>query len=234
MTAPPCALVLDFGGVVTRTLFETHPQTEAALGLPSGTLTWRGPFDPDGDPAWRAMQAGDITERDYWLGRAREVGALLGERWSDMATLVRRARGADPRETIRPEAAAAIERARAAGVRLAILSNELDLFYGAEFRTRLPLLEAFDAICDATYTGILKPDPRAYADCLERLRVVPGRAVFVDDQPRNVEGALRIGMRAVHLDVRDAADGFARALALLPVDGLRPARRGPGPDASRS
>ena len=40
------ALILDFGGVVTRTLFETHDISERALGLPAGTLTWRGPFDP--------------------------------------------------------------------------------------------------------------------------------------------------------------------------------------------
>ena len=35
------ALILDFGGVVTRTLFETHDITERALGLPAGTLTRR-------------------------------------------------------------------------------------------------------------------------------------------------------------------------------------------------
>jgi putative hydrolase of the HAD superfamily len=29
----PQALVLDFGGVVTKTLFETHALTEQALGL---------------------------------------------------------------------------------------------------------------------------------------------------------------------------------------------------------
>jgi len=28
------ALVLDFGGVISRTLFETHDLSEAALGLP--------------------------------------------------------------------------------------------------------------------------------------------------------------------------------------------------------
>ena len=38
------ALVLDFGGVISRTMFETHRLTEAALGLKSGSLTWMGPF----------------------------------------------------------------------------------------------------------------------------------------------------------------------------------------------
>jgi hypothetical protein len=46
-TAHNQRLVLDFGGVISRTLFETHDLTERALGLPPGTLTWRGPFDPD-------------------------------------------------------------------------------------------------------------------------------------------------------------------------------------------
>ena len=30
------ALILDFGGVISRTLFETHDETERALGLPAG------------------------------------------------------------------------------------------------------------------------------------------------------------------------------------------------------
>src|SRR6059036_3806417 len=80
------ALVLDFGGVISRTLFETHHLTERALGLPPGTLKWRGPFDPATDPLWRDMQADRITERDYWTARTHEVGGLLGEQWSEMQT----------------------------------------------------------------------------------------------------------------------------------------------------
>ena len=34
------ALVLDFGGVISRTLFETHDLTEKALGLAAGSLQW--------------------------------------------------------------------------------------------------------------------------------------------------------------------------------------------------
>ncbi len=195
------ALVLDFGGVISRTLFETHGETEAALGLPAGTLRWRGPFDPEGDALWRDMQAGRITERDYWLQRTREVGRLLGEDWSEMQTLVQRARGAEPDAVARPETLALMREAAAAGLRLAILSNELDLFYGTALRTRMAALRDVALIVDATYTGVLKPDPRAYALCTDRLGVAPGESVFLDDQPRNVEGAARAGMVAVQFDV---------------------------------
>ncbi|MES0050146.1 MULTISPECIES: HAD-IA family hydrolase [unclassified Mesorhizobium] len=213
MSAVPAqALVLDFGGVVTRTLFETHALTEQALGLAPGTLQWHGPFDPDSDPLWRSMQADEISERDYWRTRTSEVGRLVGEDWQAMETFVQRARGAEPEKIVRPEAVRAIRTVHAAGFRLAILSNELDLFYGAGFRQRLPLLELFDTIVDATYTRILKPDPRAYALVTEALGLPARACVFVDDQQRNVDGGRAAGMRTVHFDVARPALSYAEAL----------------------
>jgi putative hydrolase of the HAD superfamily len=212
------ALVLDFGGVISRTMFETHDLSESALGLAPGTLAWRGPFDPDGDALWQDMQAGRISERDYWMARTREVGCLVGEHWTRIDSFVQRARGAEPDAVIRPEAIAAVAAARDAGCRLAVLSNELDLFYGTDFRRRLPLLDGFDVIVDATHTGILKPDLRAYAAVVEALGVPARDCVFVDDQPRNVEGARRAGMQAVAFDVTAPAASYREALLLLGVD----------------
>lgn len=209
------ALILDFGGVISRTLFETHALSEVALGLAAGTLNWQGPFSPETDALWQAMQANHISERDYWLQRSREVGRLLGEDWTDMQTFVRRARGADVQAVIRPEALDAIAQAKAQGFKLGILSNELDLFYGADFRDRLPLLKSFDVIVDATYTQILKPDPRAYQSCLQALGVQAEHVVFVDDQLRNVAGAQRCGLPVVHLDVFQPDVGFRQALQML-------------------
>lgn len=209
------ALILDFGGVITRTLFETHALTEAALGLTPGTLDWQGPFAPETDALWRDMQAGKISERDYWGLRTREVGTLVGQDWTEMSQFVRAARGADPEAVIRPEFRAAVARVKAAGLRLAILSNELDLFYGADFRDKLPFLADFDVIVDATYTGILKPDPRAYAACLEQLGLPAADCVFVDDQRRNIAGAEAIGLPHVHFDVADPAAGYSQALQML-------------------
>lgn len=216
MTGTAQALVLDFGGVISRTVFETHPETEKTLGLAPGTLTWRGPFDPSSDPLWRAMQAGEITEREYWTIRARETGDLVGEVWDSLPKFLQRIRG-NGANVVRPEALAAIERAKAAGRKLAILSNELDLFYGPEFRKRLPFLDAFDLIVDATYTGVLKPHPKAYALVTDGLGIPAHACVFVDDQLRNVRGAAAVGMNTVHFDVRAPADGYARALAHLGI-----------------
>jgi putative hydrolase of the HAD superfamily len=209
------ALVLDFGGVISRTLFETHALTEQALGLALGTLEWRGPFDPATDPLWVAMQNDEISERDYWAQRTQEVGALAGEQWTDMSQMVKAARGADPEAVIRPEALHAMGEAQAAGAKLAILSNELDLFYGASFRAKLPFMNLFEVVVDATYTKILKPDPRAYLDCAEALGLACRQCVFVDDQMRNVDGAKAAGMQAVHFDVQNPQYSYQQAIDLL-------------------
>ena len=215
----PRGLLLDFGGVISITLFERHRTTERLLGLKEGTLDWRGPFDPAGDTLWRDMLAGQISERDYWAIRARDTGRLLGEEWS-MLDLIQRARGPDPNLHVRPEALATIRRARAAGIRVGILSNELELFYGREMMEALDVLRHIDAMVDATHTKILKPDPRAYAIGLEALGTRPENTVFVDDQARNIEGARSAGLEAVAFDVTRPAESYAETERLL---GLAPA-----------
>ena len=209
------ALVLDFGGVISRTLFETHDVSERTLGLKPGTLTWRGPFDPDGDELWAAMQRGEVTERDYYAQRTKEVAALTGNHWTSMRDFVQAARGANPDAIIRPEALLAIAAAKERGFRLALLSNELDLFYGKEMRKKLAFLKDFDAIVDGSYYEHIKPHPDIYLDCCAKLNVAPQDCVFVDDQVINVKGAEAVGMRAVRLDVRDPAAAFDEALTLL-------------------
>ena len=158
------------------------------------------------------MQADEISERDYWMTRTKEVGQLVGEEWTSMQQFVIAARGADPLPVIRPEFLATIDKLKQAGYRLAILSNELDLFYGADFRQKLPFLEDFEVIVDATYTNILKPDPRAYEDVLQQLNLPAEQCVFVDDQLRNVNGSIAAGMKTVHFDVCNPQASYTEAL----------------------
>lgn len=209
------ALVLDYGGVISRTPFETWDVTEQALGLPKGSISITGPFDPARDVEWAAMQAGEMTEREYWYQMIAKVSAMVGEEWHDMVTFIRRARGNDPMSNTRPEALAMIADAKAVGLKLAVLSNELDLFYGAEMRAKMTFLDDFDTIIDATYTKILKPDPRAFAFVTEALGVAAEDCVFVDDQPKNLRGGDAFGMVTVPFDVTKPAESYAQARRLL-------------------
>ena len=209
------SIIFDFGGVISRTLFETHDLTEIALGLPQNSLRWRGPFDPKSDLLWQSMQNEEISEREYWKVRTKEVSVLAGQNWNEISDFIQAARGAEPEEIIRPEALETIRVAIKKKIRLAILSNELDLFYGSDFRSKLSFLKYFEIIHDATYTKILKPEPKAYISCLEELKLPAENCLFVDDQNRNILGAQEVGLNTLHFNVLNPQKSFSELLNLL-------------------
>jgi putative hydrolase of the HAD superfamily len=219
---PPKALLLDFGSVISVSVFERHRETESTLGLPPETLTWLGPIDPSTDMLWQSMQRDEISERDYWAIRAREMGAAIGERdWSVRAMLTR-TRQTDPNAVVRPGMVKLIRRARANGILVGILSNELELFYGPEFLAQMSVLKDMAVIVDATHTGILKPDRRAYQLAVDELKTRADEILFVDDQMRNVVGAAKAGLQVQYFDLRDI-NGNIAAIATrlnLPVEEL--------------
>lgn len=62
--------------------------------------------------------------------------------------------------------------------------------------------------------GAVKPDALIYERVIERLPVPPGQVLFLDDNPRNVEGAHALGLRT------EQAEGVAQARAALSRYGL--------------
>ena len=80
---------------------------------------------------------------------------------------------------------------------------------------RIDVLRELDAVVDATHTKILKPDPRAYQLALDALGVPAREVLFVDDQFRNIAGAIRAGLQAQFFDLRDVAGNIAAIEARL-------------------
>jgi len=88
-----------------------------------------------------------------------------------------------------PGAVETLERLRAHGLALAVVSN---------WDEALPeRLEGFrvDAIVSSAEAGAPKPEPAIFRLALERLRVRPERALHVGDSPADEEGARRAGLR---------------------------------------
>jgi putative hydrolase of the HAD superfamily len=209
------ALLLDFGSVISISVFERHLESEKLLGLPSGTLTWLGPLRPATDPLWESMQRDEITERQYWDLRAKEVSQQVGESGWTMQTLLQRIRQSKPDMVVRPEMAQLIAQAKAAGFKVGILSNELELFYGRRFLEDLSVLHHVEVMVDATHTRILKPDLRAYQLALDALNLPADEVLFVDDQFRNITGAVRAGLQTQYFDLRDISGNIAAIRARL-------------------
>jgi putative hydrolase of the HAD superfamily len=211
-------LLLDFGGVCLLNPVELHWRTESLLGLDNGTFTWMGPLAPDTDPLWQRMLAGDdVTERDYWARRAIDVGLAAGREFSirDYMDLLY-----DPpfAEMIRPRAVEVVSRARAAGLGVSILTNDMHAFHGPEWEAGVGFFDLVDHIIDCSDTGWLKPDPRAYQRAVDIIDVEPSRVLFVDDQPANSEGATRFGFDSVCFDVADADRAWSTVAERLGLD----------------
>ncbi|RMH87173.1 MAG: HAD family hydrolase [Actinomyces sp.] len=208
-------LLLDFGGVVLLTPFELRDRAEPSLGVAPGALSWAGPFDPAGDEAWRRFQSGEITERDYWAHRAAEHGL-------DTRAFMRHFYDPPGDHLVRPEVRRLMEAERAAGRPPAILTNDLQAFHGRGWMAAMEVLELVDVLVDGSVTGVLKPDPRAYAAAVEALGVAPADIVFVDDQAANVAGAAAAGLDAVWFDVTDPASSVAEVRRRLAAGSSRP------------
>ncbi len=65
--------------------------------------------------------------------------------------------------------------------------------------------DAFDEMIISAEVKLMKPDPEIYRLALDRTRVAPSEAVFIDDFQVNVEGARAVGLHAIHFRRPDQA-----------------------------
>src|SRR3954451_58678 len=113
--------------------------------------------------------------------------------------------------TVEPDMVEMVRHARAAGIRVAMVSNSWgELRYPAEL-----VAELFEATVISGREGFRKPDTRMYALGAERLGGAPEAGVMVDDLPFTLEPAAALGMATVlH---HEPAGTIARLEGLLGV-----------------
>ncbi len=110
---------------------------------------------------------------------------------------------------------ASLERLRAAGLKLGIVSNSDGRVEAA--LTSAGIRDYFDVVIDSSVTGFEKPDPRIFRQALESLDVGPADALYIGDMyDVDVAGALAAGMSAALVDPagRHAADDVPSAASV--------------------
>jgi len=211
---PAPALVLDFGGPVLLTPFELVADQP---GTPAHALLFeRGPLATAErpDPMWQDLQAGRVTERAYWDGRARAWHDAGGDE-PDIRAMIARLYDPPRPELVRGHARALVRDAMAAGHPVAILTNDLRAFHAQDWIDRIEIVGDVDVVVDGSVEGHLKPAPRLYELLSERLGVGFADMVFLDDQMSNISGAEALGIPSVWFDVADPDTGFAAVRKLL-------------------
>jgi putative hydrolase of the HAD superfamily len=113
-----------------------------------------------------------------------------------------------------PDSVALIERVRAAGHRLGLLSN-MPRPYADHLETAHDCFGWFDHRAWSGRLGLVKPDRAFFDHLLARLDVAPSQAVFIDDHIGHVEAARSYGWSAVLFQSAAQAEHDLRALGFV-------------------
>ena len=179
------AVILDFGGVICF-----HPtDQQIASAAARCDLT-----PPDFLRAfWKNRLAYDagLDPYEYWRGVAREAGRTFDDALS--AEMI--GREIDFWSRFDDRMLNWIHELRGGGTRVGILSN-----LPSPLGTKLiedGFMKRFDHATLSYELGVVKPQRAIYEDAVRGLGVAAGDALFVDDRPENVEGAVAVGLRGV-------------------------------------
>ena len=108
----------------------------------------------------------------------------------------------------------------ASGVRIGLVSNSHRCL--ASFQTHFELQGLISATVSSSDHGMMKPHPSIFRAALELMDVPPAEAMMVGDSvPHDIEGALRLGMRAALLHRSERAHPREAELAGLGVPTMR-------------
>ena len=121
---------------------------------------------------------------------------FVGVCTAPLGDLARVADAASAAVPVHPQAESVIQSARAAGITVVVLSNDLP---EATIKAT-PLLAAVDDTISLANSAITKPDRRAFERVMLTQRVPADRTLVVDDSIDNVRGARSAGTAVLHFD----------------------------------
>ena len=177
-------LLVDYGGVLTTSLFDSFGAFCAAEGLAPEALAQRFRSDQVARELLIGLETGEIEEQEF----EPQLAAILGV--AAPGLIDRMFAGSGPEKVM----LAAVLGARQNGIRTGLISNS----WGTRRYNREQLSQLFDGIVISGDEGMRKPAPQMYTLGAERIGLPPERCVYVDDLSFNLEPARELGMATVH------------------------------------
>ena len=103
---------------------------------------------------------------------------------------------------------------KARGVPLYALTNWSAETFPSQ-RKRFAFLDWFGGIVVSGEEKVVKPDPRIFEVLLDRYGLAADETVFIDDSPKNAQGATAVGIHGIHFRSAAQLRGELAQLALL-------------------
>ena len=197
------AVLWDFGGVILTSPFEAFRRYEREHNLPQDFIRAVNAADPHTN-AWALMERSEVTPQQFDDLFAIE-SAALGHRvsGSDVLSLLA--------GDVRPGMVAMLDRVKAAGFRMACLTNNIvggdgvDVADNARSAQIADIMARFDVIVESSKIGVRKPEQRFYEVACDLLGVQPDECVFLDDLGVNLKPAAAMGMITIKVSSEDQA-----------------------------
>jgi HAD superfamily hydrolase (TIGR01509 family) len=191
-------VLLDLDGVIRHFDPAVRDGVEARHGLAPGTLAAVAFTPEEVEP----VVIGART-REEWIER---VGRATGRPRAVREWL-------DVRGRVDDQLMAVVDRLRAGGTPVAVLTNGTDTI--PDELVELGIAGRFDAVFNSAEIGITKPAPAVFAHVCERLGVAPSQVFFTDDTAGHVASARDLGMAA---RLYEGVEPFLGHLADLDLD----------------
>jgi putative hydrolase of the HAD superfamily len=177
-------LLIDWGGVLTSNLFMSFHAYCLAAEIDPQKLGERFKTDPAFREMLIALEKGELDEPEFEL----RFAGLLGVEPDGLIDGLFAGVAADEAMV------EAVKRARAAGIRTALVSNS----WGVHRYPHELFDEMFDGIVISGQEGTRKPARRMYELGAQRAGVAAEACVYVDDLQFNLTPAAELGMATVH------------------------------------
>lgn len=203
------ALIVDFGGVLTTPLQDAMVQFAEEHGIELQDLVRAAlrAYSGGEDDLVVRFETGHLTEAEFALAFAQRLSEITGTS-IESEGLLERLFGTLKLED---DMIAAVERARSAGFKTALLSNS----WGLGLYPRKVLDRICDVVVISGEVGLRKPDPAIFTMTTEKLGLEPNTCVFVDDHPGHLKAAAETGMTTVlHRTPRETISQLEELLGL--------------------
>lgn len=207
------AVILDFGGVLTTPLQDAMARFADEIGIELQDLVRvaLAAYAGQEDSLVTRFETGHISEEEFAREFAQRLTEVSGRSVSPEGLVRKVFSGLSLEE----EMFDAVAKARAAGLKTALLSNS----WGVELYPRRRIGEVFDVTVISGEVGLRKPDPEIFQFTVDKLGVEASSCVFVDDHPGHLQAALKIGMTTVlHKSPRETLAELEKLLSLQLID----------------
>ncbi len=188
------AVIFDMGGVLVRCV---KPEIRAELGKPYGLTREQLETRVFVNPVAQLASVGKASVDDLW----QHIGQLVGVPPAELSRFRETFWSADD---VNNELVGVIKALRKR-YKTGLLSNAW-IDARQSLTTQYPhMMDSFDVSVFSAEVGMVKPDAVFYHWILERLKVEPAQAVFVDDFIENIEAAKALGIHAIRFTSNEQA-----------------------------